>query len=100
MKTLADKIAVMQAFESGKKVRCRGRHETDPNSWVPCPTPTWDWYHHDYEVVPEPVEFWSSVYVNRDGKEVAENSRFSNREAAEEWRSKNAIRTSLFREVV
>lgn len=52
MKTLAEKIAVMQALEtSGKEIQFRRRN--NPISWEPCPLPNWNWQSYDYRVKPK-----------------------------------------------
>ena len=49
MKTLAEKIAVMQAFERGEKIEC-----DVGEGWKNCPAPIWDWYETDYRIAEKP----------------------------------------------
>jgi hypothetical protein len=49
MKTLAEKIAVMQAAERGEMIQI-----WDGGDWVDCPDPTWDWRRCDYRIKPTP----------------------------------------------
>lgn len=55
MTTTAEKIAVMQAFEDGKKIEAGppGTHY-----WGPQATPSWNWELFNYRVKKEPREFW------------------------------------------
>jgi len=52
-KTLAEKIAVMQAAERGEKIECRFLWE---ESWQSVPTPMWNWDKLDYRVVKKPIK--------------------------------------------
>ena len=61
-KTLAEKIAVMQAAERGEEIE--GRHLWS-KSWMNIPTPTWNWDEFDYRVKPKPQKFW--VVFNKEG---------------------------------
>lgn len=54
-KTLAEKIAVMQAAERGEEIE--GRHLRS-KSWMYIPTPAWDWDKYDYRVKPKTQKFW------------------------------------------
>lgn len=58
MKTLAEKIAVMQAAERGEKIEYRTVAGTDED-WTPAPPgPTFSWGSMDYRVAPKkPREF-------------------------------------------
>lgn len=59
MKTLAEKIAVMQAAERGEKIESS---YDDGLSWNRCPAPTWNWHVNDYRVArEEPSIDWSAV---------------------------------------
>jgi hypothetical protein len=51
MKTLKEKIAIMQAFENGEAVEVWDYSHI----WTPLESPSWDWFHFDYRVaVPPP----------------------------------------------
>lgn len=51
MKTTAEMIAVMQAYEDGKEIEF---YHNGYSKWRKSPDPTWDWYRNDYRVKPEP----------------------------------------------
>lgn len=51
MKTIEEKIAVMQAFKEGKKIECKRVDRDD--SWDEG-IPSWNWYDFDYRVKVEP----------------------------------------------
>ena len=53
MKTLAEKIAVMQAFERGEKIEAAF---IDSGSWSDSPTPSWARNVFDYRVASKPPE--------------------------------------------
>ena len=65
MKTLAEKIAVMQAAANGAKVRRTFKHSSvTPQAVFYHPSPMaddWNWVDFDYEVVPGP----EVIYVNK-----------------------------------
>jgi len=62
MKTLAEKIAVMQAAERGEKIECR-LFGTGKSEWVDAvPEPRFDWWNSDYRVAVKPREFWLVPY--------------------------------------
>lgn len=52
MKTTAEKIAVMQAHEDGKKVQM-----LLAGGWSTIDGPVWNWEARDYRIKPEPREF-------------------------------------------
>lgn len=51
MKTTAEKIAVMQAYEDGKEIEYSYK---DCPAWKRATTPTWNWSTTDFRVKPEP----------------------------------------------
>jgi hypothetical protein len=57
--TTAGKIAVMQAFEDGKKIQAKRKAS---GVWVQADAPTWDWYGVEYRIAPEPLELWVNTY--------------------------------------
>jgi len=62
MKTLAEKIEVMQAALDGKKIRYRivdGLWSTPAGQ---SELTVFNWAEFDYEVKPEPIEFWINIY--------------------------------------
>ena len=54
-KTLAEKIAVMQAAALSEEIECRYLWE---ESWQSVSTPTRNWDRFDYRVKPKPQKFW------------------------------------------
>lgn len=48
--TTAEMIAVMKAYDEGKKIQFKENHEVE---WHDCNTPLWDWACFDYRVKPE-----------------------------------------------
>lgn len=51
MKTIQEKIAVMQAAADGKKIQCS---QARVGVWVNTEIPLWDWNNYDYQIKPEP----------------------------------------------
>lgn len=49
MKTVQEKIAVMQAFADGKPIECRAASLRDGN-WTLTERPAWDWRDVDYRI--------------------------------------------------
>lgn len=64
MKTLKEKIEVMQAAEDGAKIE---------SSWVgefrevDLKNLLWNWEEADYRIKPKPIEFWVNVYESGPG---------------------------------
>lgn len=50
MKTTAEMIEVMQAFERGEAIE--GRVNQNNDAWETVSSPGWDWYYYDYRVKP------------------------------------------------
>ena len=48
MKT-SDMIAVLQAYERGEKIECKGKME----DWRECPEPLWSFDTNDYRIAPK-----------------------------------------------
>ena len=53
MKTTAEKIEVMQAFERGEEIQVECG-----NSWARVSDPKWNWDAFDYRIKPKAREFW------------------------------------------
>lgn len=51
-------IAVMKAFEAGKKIECTNRRESSRGVWHEIVTPSWAWDSTNYRVKVEPREIW------------------------------------------
>lgn len=54
-KTLAEKIAVMQAAQRGEEIECR---VDSFSSWQEIEVPMWNWVDFDYRVKPKLQKFW------------------------------------------
>lgn len=52
MKTIEEKIEVMQAFSNNKQIQ-----EKEDYRWVDVKEPTWNWEKYDYRVKPKCVPF-------------------------------------------
>ncbi|MCW0413513.1 hypothetical protein NG831_06360 [Xanthomonas sacchari] len=62
MKTTAEMIEVMQAFERGEKIECKYLRGND--SWDVLPSPSWNWIECDYRIkAREPRVFWVNEYA-------------------------------------
>ena len=63
MKTLKEKIEVMQAALDGKEIQAKIE---DMDKWVTIEVNAekmeWDWAECDYRIKHEPMEFWVNVY--------------------------------------
>lgn len=61
-KTLAEKIAVMQAAERGEEIEVRACGSSD---WhLPAQYFAWNWRDFDYRVKPKPQKFWVLFDIN------------------------------------
>jgi len=59
MKSLKEKIEVMQAALDGKEIE----YKNNGGKWYPCQIQAFDsWHCGDYRIKPEPMEFWVNVY--------------------------------------
>ena len=92
MKTVKEKIEVMQAFEDGKQVEVT---ISGKSKWFNCGEPTWNWVASDYRVKPEPVEFWMNLYPDGDW-----GRHYESKNEAIAGSSKNCLRTIRVREVI
>lgn len=61
-KTLAEKIAVMQAAERGEEIQSLYNYGL---AWEDNSDPSWDWCNFDYRVKPKPQKFW--VVFSKEG---------------------------------
>jgi len=57
MKTLKEKIEVMQAALVGEEIET---YNVSGN-WLITGKPNWDWARFDYRIKPKPLEFWVNV---------------------------------------
>lgn len=81
MKTTAEMIAVMQAFERGEEIQCIRLGIVD--DWVKCATPPykWNWIGYDYRIKPrEPRVIWVNEY--RHQQDVVHEDEESARKSA------------------
>lgn len=63
MKTIQEKIEVMQAFADGKDIEVYISMNGD--TWVPRDQPLWNWKHCDYRIAekkPVLVPHWPAIY--------------------------------------
>jgi hypothetical protein len=58
MKSLKEKIEVMQAALDGKEIEASEKN----GKWAEASAPNWDWHIYDYRIKPEPREFFVNVY--------------------------------------
>lgn len=73
MKTLAEKIAVMQAAARGEPIESRFlRRAAEVGPWVLIDNPQFDWSHVDYRVAPkkEVVKYRRFLWRTSTGPEV------------------------------
>lgn len=64
MKTLKEKIKVMQAALDGKEIEYK---YPEGGEWHSTNNPLFKWVLFDYRIKPEPLEFWVNVYDNDGG---------------------------------
>ena len=65
MTTLAEKIAIMQAYTDGKAVQY---YNISKNVWKDAVSPTWDWFTYEYRVKPaKPNQVTSYCFITPDG---------------------------------
>ena len=93
MKTTAEMIEVMQAYERGEKVEaCWRRHSND---WVKCELPQWDWSNFNFRIAPKPLECW--IVTNINGSVVAY---YESERPAKEHANGNCGKAIKMREVI
>jgi hypothetical protein len=96
MKTLKEKIKVMQAALDGKEIEISvdSYRRGGLIEWRPADNGVYfNWERNDYRIKPEPMEFWVNVYD--DGSALHESE--SN---ARECRRPMCIKTIKVREVI
>ena len=63
MTTLAEKIAIMQAFADGKTIQY---YNEDMEEWRPARAPIWNWQDKEYRIKPaEPKQVVSYCYRHK-----------------------------------
>lgn len=65
MITLAEKIAVMQASEAGKKIEMRSWN-FGSLPWKPIDVPLWNWGDYEYRIEPVQAECWAVIDRDND----------------------------------
>jgi hypothetical protein len=78
MKTLSEKIAVMQAAEREEHIEF---YSTELGCWLPAPDPFWDWSEFDYRVAEKPT---APVVVAPEGFELVDAN--SDEYAKQDWK--------------
>ncbi len=96
MKTLKEKIEVMQAALDGEEIEYM-LGENDGWRSYDSGEPSWDWSCVDFRIKPKPLEFWVNVYDDGTGEHVV----FDNKKAADdnEAESSHVVKTIKVREV-
>ena len=95
MKTLKEKIEVMQAALDGEEIEVRNK--SGVGEWDIMPMPNFEsWHCLDYRIKPKPLEFWVNVYKGR-----YLSDRYESKEAALRGKSfaDDYIKTVKVREV-
>lgn len=62
MKTLTEKIRVMQAAEAGKEIEIIRVNAPYKDDWHFTDSPAFDWANFDYRIKTEPMELWVNVF--------------------------------------
>lgn len=101
MKTLKEKIEVMQAAERGEPIEFISRRFWEgepPLGWRkidPALTTDWNWQQFDYRVAPKPFEVWVNIYPGNGN--ICSHP---DKETADKFAKKDRIRCVKLREVV
>ena len=98
MKTLKEKIEVMQAALGGEEIEIINLTSDNGNKWEPLLKPElspFSWGGFDYRIKPEPMELWVNVYEHD-----VENAAYLTQENASNNKSKHCGRTIKVREVI
>ena len=95
MKTLKEKIEVMQAAERGEQIQVSVLCSVSESSWRPCPGSIFNWEFNDYRVAPKPFEVWVNIYPGNGN--ICSHP---DKETADKFAKKDRIRCVKFREVV
>lgn len=87
MKTLEEKIAVMQAAQRGEKIEWRWRNNA-VDTWEPVNggavlTMGWDWAHADYRTAPKEMTIWVCSWQENPTNVFATSSDPTNRRDAD-----------------
>jgi hypothetical protein len=103
MKTLAEKIAVMQAAERGEQIRFRCRKDKKI-IWMTIDnlqTVMWDWYGYDYDIAPKvPRKFWAVItWYDEEKTDMRNSIIFQHEEAALQFADKYNFSDDIYKEV-
>ena len=90
MKTLKEKIEVMQAALDEKEIEVL-RYDSD--IWIICYKPSFNWDINDYRIKPEPLEGWFNIYKDKA------IGLYETKEEAEEGAHNVIIKTLKMRQV-
>lgn len=63
MTTTAEKIAIMQSFDAGKRIECRENLDDKKEDWFVIHQPLWDWCHTDYRISPNQPKPKTKLYA-------------------------------------
>ena len=89
MKTLKEKISIMQACLDGKDIQVQ-----TSGKWIFTNINTdFNWAHYDYRIKPEPLTIWVNIYDKGF-------SSYESASLAEIWAADNVIRTAKFIEAI
>lgn len=67
MKSLKEKIEVMQAALDGKGIKYKHKNSSDGFDLRKCVDDyNFNWSEYDYYIKPEPMEFWVNVYEEQN----------------------------------
>ena len=90
--TTKEKIAVMQAYEKGKQIQYRGKHNTlVEDDWEDtCFTPDWNWAVFDYRIKPE-----EEKPVRMTNRQLAEYVKDNSKEYRESLKGNGIVRTNV-----
>lgn len=98
MKTLKQKIEIMQACEDGKTIQFCDRSSPFGLKWVNAPiNPVFNWGEADYKIRSEPEIIYMNIYENRSDNF---GNAFSTSEEASRAITEDYIRTAKFIEVL
>ena len=101
MKTLQEKIAVMQAALEGKQIEVRPLRDTIIG-WMDQPNPEFNWGVYDYRVKPPPAkELWVNEYSHIQGGYLGLGYASEQEACLAEVKRRTGLRTAvLYREVL
>ena len=96
MKTTAEMIAVMQAYERGESIEVR---HSPFDCWNLCKKPTWSWNTNEYRIAKKKVKLYQALCKNEHAKSYISALLYRNEEDAEQDIGENFIRLLYHTEV-